>query len=87
MRKRILAIGLIAMFLAVAVIPTGFATNTDQVVITYGETTYMSQQYKSVVDNYFAGYESLRYRQSGHVLQDPSKYIRGINAPCHSWGF
>ena len=55
MRKRILAIGLIAMFLAVAVIPTGFATNTDQVVITYGETTYMSQQYKSVVDNYFAG--------------------------------
>ena len=42
------------MFLAVAVIPTGFATNTDQVVITYGETTYMSQQYKSVVDDYFA---------------------------------
>ena len=54
MHKRILAICLVTMFLAVAVIPTGFATNTDQVVITYGETTYMSQQYKSVVDNYFA---------------------------------
>ena len=55
MHKRILAICLVTMFLAVAVIPTGFATNSDQVVITYGETTYMSQQYKSVVDNYFAG--------------------------------
>ena len=54
MHKRILAICLVTMFLAVAVIPTGFATNTDQVVITYGETTYMSQQYQSVVDNYFA---------------------------------
>ena len=54
MHKRILAICLVTMFLAVAVIPTGFATNTDQVVITYGETTYMSQQYKSVVDDYFA---------------------------------
>ena len=54
MHKRILAICLVTMVLAVAVIPTGFATNTDQVVITYGETTYMSQQYKSVVDDYFA---------------------------------
>ena len=55
MHKRILAICLAFMLLAVAVIPTGFATNTDQVVITYGETTYMSQQYKSIVDDYFAG--------------------------------
>ena len=55
MHKRILAICLAFMLLAVAVIPTGFATNTDQVVITYGETTYMNQQHKSVVDNYFAG--------------------------------
>ena len=55
MHKRILAICLATMLLAVAVIPTGFATNTDQVVITYGETTYMNQQYKSIVDNYFAG--------------------------------
>ena len=55
MHKRFLAICLATMLLAMAVIPTGFATNTDQVVITYGETTYMSQQYKSIVDNYFAG--------------------------------
>ena len=55
MHKRILAICLAFMLLAVAVIPTGFAVNTDQVVITYGETTYMNQQYKSIVDNYFAG--------------------------------
>ena len=55
MDKRILAICLAVMFLAMAVIPTGFAGSTDQVVITYGETTYMNQQYKSIVDDYFAG--------------------------------
>ena len=55
MHKRILAICLAVMFLAMAVIPTGFAGSTDQVVITYGETTYMNQQYKSIVDDYFAG--------------------------------
>lgn len=55
MHKKLLAICLVTIFLAVAVIPTGFAGNSDQVVITYGETTYMNQQYKSIVDNYFAG--------------------------------
>ena len=54
MHKRILAICLAFMFIAMAVIPTGFAGTTDQVVITYGETTYMNQQYKSLVDDYFA---------------------------------
>ena len=54
MHKRILAICLTFMFIAMAVIPTGFAGTTDQVVITYGETTYMNQQYKSLVDDYFA---------------------------------
>ena len=51
MNKRILAICL-AIFMAV--IPTGFADSSDQVVITYGETAYMNQQYKSIVDDYFA---------------------------------
>ena len=54
MHKRILAICLAFMFIAMAVIPTGFAGTADQVVITYGETTYMNQQYKSLVDDYFA---------------------------------
>ena len=53
MRKRILAI-LMVLFIAVAVIPTSFAAIDESVVITYGETTYMNQQYKSVVDDYFA---------------------------------
>ena len=52
MNKRILAICL-AIFMAFAVIPTGFADSSDQVVITYGETAYMNQQYKSIVDDYF----------------------------------
>ena len=55
MHNKLLAICLVTIFLAMAVVPTGFAGNSDQVVITYGETTYMNQQYKSIVDNYFAG--------------------------------
>ena len=55
MHKKLLAICLVSIFLAMAVVPTGFAGTTDKVVITYGETTYMNQQYKSIVDNYFAG--------------------------------
>ena len=55
MHKRILAICLAFMLLAVAVIPTGFAVNTDQVVITYGETTYMKKKEKSNSNNYYAG--------------------------------
>ena len=55
MHRKILAICLVTIFLAVALVPTGFAANDKQVVITYGETTFNSQQYKSIVDNYFAG--------------------------------
>ncbi len=55
MHKKILVICLVTILLAVALVPTGFAASDKQVVITYGETTYNSQQYKSIVDNYFAG--------------------------------
>ena len=55
MHRKILAICLVTILLAVALVPTGFAANDKQVVITYGETTYNSQQYKSIVDNYFSG--------------------------------
>ena len=51
MHKRILSVFLISICL-MAVLPT-FAGVSDQVVITYGESTYMNQQYKSLVDNYF----------------------------------
>ena len=55
MHRKILAICLVTILLAVALVPTGFAASDKQVVITYGETTYNSQQYKSIVDNYFVG--------------------------------
>lgn len=55
MLRKILAICLVTILLAVALVPTGFAANDNHVVITYGETTYMNQQYKSIVDDYFAG--------------------------------
>ena len=54
MHKRILAIGLVTLFITMSVLPT-FAGTSDQVVITYGETTYANQQYKSLVDDFFAG--------------------------------
>lgn len=54
MHRKILAISLVVILLAVALVPTGFSASDKQVVITYGETTFNSQQYKSIVDNYFA---------------------------------
>ena len=54
MHKRILAICLVTLFITMSVLPT-FAGTSDQVVITYGETTYANQQYKSLVDDFFAG--------------------------------
>lgn len=53
MHRKVLSICLVTILLAMAVVPT-FAASDNQVVITYGETTYMNQQYKSIVDNYFA---------------------------------
>ena len=43
MHKRILAI-CVAIFLALAVIPTGFADNSDQVVITQLLTTILQEK-------------------------------------------
>jgi hypothetical protein len=34
-------------------IPAGFSTNDNQVVITYGETTSHNAEYKNIVDSFF----------------------------------
>ncbi|WP_297982033.1 DUF1002 domain-containing protein [uncultured Methanobrevibacter sp.] len=53
MRKITIFSILIALIVAMSVIPTGFADDANSVVITYGETAYMNQNYKSMVDQYF----------------------------------
>ena len=50
MRK--ICVVLMALILVGMVLPTGFATDSN-LVITYGETTYANNQYKSVVDSFF----------------------------------
>ena len=50
MRK--ICIVIIALILVGMVLPTGFATDSN-LVITYGETTYANNGYKSFVDSFF----------------------------------
>ena len=53
MRK--ISIGMIILSILVIgmLIPAGFSTNDNQVVITYGETTQHNANYKSTVDTFF----------------------------------
>lgn len=51
MRK--ITILLLGLILVGMLIPTGFANDSESIVITYGETTLSNSNYKSIVDNFF----------------------------------
>jgi uncharacterized protein YpuA (DUF1002 family) len=53
MRKSLIGIIVLSIVLVGVVVPLGFTAQNDQTVITYGETTYNNQEYKSIVDNFF----------------------------------
>ncbi len=53
MRKSIIGILLLSIVIVGIALPIGFSTQTNSKVITYGETTYNNQNYKSIVDNFF----------------------------------
>ena len=53
MRKSIIGIIILSIVLVGIAVPAGFSAQTDNTVITYGETTYYNQEYKSIVDNFF----------------------------------
>lgn len=55
MRKFSISILLLALITIGMVIPTVSATD-NQVVITYGETCYLNNDYKNIVDTYFANH-------------------------------
>jgi uncharacterized protein YpuA (DUF1002 family) len=44
---------LLAIIIVGMLIPAGFSTSEDQVVITYGETTHANADYKNAVDTFF----------------------------------
>ena len=44
---------ILSIILVGMVIPAGFSTNDNQVVITYGETTHHNADYKNIVDDFF----------------------------------
>ena len=50
-----ISIGMIILSIVVIgmLIPAGFSTNDNQVVITYGETTHHNANYKNIVDDFF----------------------------------
>lgn len=53
MHKTKIGIILIILILVGITIPIGFSGNTNENVITYGETTYNNQEYKNLVDSFF----------------------------------
>ena len=62
MRK--ITIAILALILMGMLIPAGFSTDSN-VVITYGETTYANNNYKSIVDNFFASQSNLDVNNIG----------------------
>ena len=55
---------ILALILMGMLIPAGFSTDSN-VVITYGETTYANNNYKSIVDNFFASQSNLDVNNIG----------------------
>lgn len=54
MRKSVIGIVLLSIVILGIALPIGFSAQSDTKVITYGETTYNTQNYKSMVDNFFS---------------------------------
>ncbi|WP_295609574.1 DUF1002 domain-containing protein [uncultured Methanobrevibacter sp.] len=53
MQKSMIGMIILSIILVGMVIPAGFSTNDNQVVITYGETTHHNADYKNIVDDFF----------------------------------
>ena len=53
MRKISIGMVILSIIIIGMLIPAGFSTNDDQVVITYGETTQHNANYKTTVDTFF----------------------------------
>ncbi len=86
MRKMLISILVIAI-LAISMVPTAFsATNGDAVVLTYGETTYMNQNYKSLVDNYFLnkGFDTSNVQGEVITAADVNAISSGISGKTYN---
>ena len=86
MRKFAISILVIAI-LAISMVPTAFsATNGDAVVLTYGETTYMNQNYKSLVDNYFLnkGFDTSNVQGEVITAADVNAISSGISGKTYN---
>lgn len=53
MRKISIVMIILSIIIVGMLIPAGFSTNDNQVVITYGETTSHNAEYKNIVDSFF----------------------------------
>ena len=57
MRK--ITVAILALVLVGMLMPAGFSSDTNSVVITYGETTHVNSEYKNIVDNFFKNYANV----------------------------
>ena len=54
MHKSSIGILLLLIIIVGIAVPVGFSAQSNDIVITYGETTYNNQEYKSIVDDFFS---------------------------------
>ena len=66
---------LLAIIIVGMLIPAGFSTSEDQVVITYGETTHANADYKNAVDTFFKNhaYNSCARPATNVFVEGPEK--------------
>ena len=83
MRKSLIGILLLSIVIIGIALPIGFSAQSNSKVISYGETTYNNQEYKSIVDNFFnqqAGVDAKNVKSkiitAGEVNKVASKFTQ-----------
>ena len=85
MKKTAISMLIIAI-IAISVIPASFSANDSSIVVTYGETAYMNQNYKSLVDDFFSskGFDLNNVKSQVITANDVNKISTGISGKTYN---
>ncbi len=85
MKKTAISMLIIAI-IAISVIPASFSANDSSIVVTYGETAYMNQNYKSLVDDFFSskGFDLNNVKSQVITANDVNQISTGISGKTYN---
>ena len=85
MKKTAISMLIIAI-IAISVIPASFSASDDSIVVTYGETAYMNQNYKSLVDDFFSskGFDLNNVKSQVITANDVNQISTGISGKTYN---